>query len=190
MPIAKSTMGETVQAGVGALTTSDGRVKLGGVFKVECFGPDGVKKWETDFHNLVVNQGLQDLNSKYFKASGYTATWYLGLVTGPGSGTTFDPSDTLASHVGWTEDTNYSGNRKSVTFGTATTADPSVIDNSASPAVFNINNTTTVAGAFLATVASGTSGILFSEGDFTGGDKSVANGDTLNVTYTFSADAV
>ena len=190
MPIAKSTMGETVQAGVGALTTSDGRVKLGGVFKVECFGSDGVKKWETDFHNLVVNQGLQDLNSKYFKASGYTATWYLGLVTGPGSGTTFDPSDTLASHVGWTEDTNYSGNRKSVTFGTATTADPSVIDNSASPAVFNINNTTTVAGAFLATVASGTSGILFSEGDFTGGDKLVANGDTLNVTYTFSADAV
>ncbi len=77
-----------------------------------------------------------------------------------------------------------------MTFGTATLADPSVIDNSASPAVFNINNTTTVAGAFLATVASGTSGILFSEGDFTGGDKLVANGDTLNVTYTFSADAV
>jgi hypothetical protein len=56
--------------------------------------------------------------------------------------------------------------------------------------VFNINNTTTVAGAFLASVASGTSGILFSAGDFTGGDKLVANGDTLNVTYTFSADAV
>jgi hypothetical protein len=190
MPIAKSTMGETVQAGVGALTASDGRVKFGGVFKVKCFGPDGEKKWETDFHNLVVNEGLQDLNTKYFKASGYTAAWYLGLVTGPGSGTTFAATDTLASHVGWTEDTNYSGSRKAVTFGNATLADPSVIDNSASPAVFNINNTTTVAGAFLASVASGTSGILFSEGDFTGGDKLVANGDTLNVTYTFSADAV
>ena len=189
MPIAKSQMGETVQAGVSALTTGDGRVKLGGVFKVECFGPDGEKKWETDFHNLVVNQGLQDLNTKYFKGSTYTAAWYLGLVTGPGSGTTYAASDTLASKS-WTEDTNYSGNRKLVSFGTATTADPSVIDNSASPAVFNINNTTTVAGAFLATVASGTSGILFSEGDFTGGDKVVANGDTLNVTYTFSADAV
>jgi len=190
MPIAKSQMGESVQAGVGALTTSDGRVKFGGVFKVECFGPDGQKKWEDEFHNLVVNQGLQDLNTKYFKGSTYTAAWYLGLITGPGSSTTYNAGDTLASHAGWTEDTNYSGNRKSVTFGTATTADPSVIDNSASPAVFNINNTTTVAGAFLATVASGTSGILFSEGDFTGGDKLVANGDTLNVTYTFSADAV
>jgi hypothetical protein len=185
MPIAKSQMGETVQAGVGTLTTGDGRVKLGGVFKVECFGPDGEKKWEDTFHNLVVNEGLQDLNTKYFKASGYTAAWYLGLINGPGSGTVYNAGDTLVSHAGWTEDTNYSGSRKS-----ATLADPSVIDNSASPAVFNINNTSTVAGAFLATVASGTSGILFSEGDFTGGDKIVANGDTLNVTYTFSADAV
>ena len=189
MPIAKSQMGESVQAGVGALTTSDGRVKFGGVFTVQCFDKDGNLKWEEPFHNLVVNQGLQDLNTKYFKGSAYTAAWYLGLVTGPGSGTTFAASDTLASKA-WTEDTNYSGSRKAVSFGTATTADPSVIDNSASPAVFNINNTTTVAGAFLASVASGTSGILFSAGDFTGGDKIVANGDTLNVTYTFSADAV
>lgn len=189
MYIAKSQMGETVQAGVSKPTANDGRVQLGGVFKVECFGPDGVKKWEDNFHNLVVNQGLQDLNTKYFKGSVYTAAWYLGLVTGPGSGTTYSATDTLASKA-WTEDTNYSGSRKAVIFGTATTADPSVIDNSASPAVFNINNTTTVAGAFLTTVASGTSGILFSEGDFTGGDKTVASGDTLNVTYTFSADAV
>lgn len=190
MYIAKSKLGETVSAGVIKSTEHDGRVKLGGVFKVECFGPDGEKKWEDTFHNLVVNEGLQDLNTKYFKASGYTAAWYLGLITGPGSGTSYVAGDTLVSHVGWTEDTNYTGVRKSVTFGTATTADPSVIDNSASPAVFNINNTTTVAGAFLTTVSSGTSGILFSEGDFTGGDKIVANGDTLNVTYTFSADAV
>jgi hypothetical protein len=190
MPIAKSQMGETVQAGVGALTTSDGRVKLGGVFKVKCFDAAGQLKWEEEFHNLVVNEGLQDLNNKYFKASGYTATWYLGLINGPGSGTTYAAGDTLASHAGWTEDTNYSGSRKAVTFGTPTLADPSVIDNSASPAVFSINNTSTVAGAFLTTASSGTSGILFSEGDFTGGDKSVANGDTLNVTYTFSADAV
>lgn len=189
MPIAKSQMGETVQAGVGTLTTGDGRAKFGGVFKVECFGPDGEKKWEADFHNLVVNQGLQDLNTKYFKGSAYTAAWYLGLVTGPGSGTTFAATDTLASKA-WTENTNYSGSRKLVSFGTATTADPSVIDNSASPAVFSMNNTATIAGAFLASVASGTSGILFSAGDFTGGDKVVANGDTLNVTYTFSADAV
>jgi hypothetical protein len=52
-----------------------------------------------------------------------------------------------------------------------------------------MNATATIAGAFLCTVASGTSGVLFSAGDFTGGDKSVASGDTLNVTYTFSLTA-
>ena len=190
MPIAKSTIGETVHAGVSTTRQEHERLAFGGVFKVECFGSNGEKKWEDTFHNLVVNEGLQDLNNKYFKASGYTAAWYLGLINGPGSGTTYAAGDTLVTHAGWTEDTNYSGSRKAVTFGTPTLADPSVIDNSASPAVFNINNTTNVAGAFLTTVASGTSGILFSEGDFTGGDKLVANGDTLNVTYTFSADAV
>jgi hypothetical protein len=190
MPIAKSQMGETVQAGVGKSVQERERGSFGGVFKVECFGPDGKKKWEDEFHNLVVNEGLQDLNNKYFKGVTYSAAWYLGLVTGPGSGTTYNAGDTLATHAGWTEFTNYSGNRKAVTFGSPTLADPSVINNSASPSQFVISGGGgTVAGAFLASVASGTSGILFSEGDFTGGDKIVASGDTVNVTYTFNADA-
>lgn len=191
MPIAKSSMGETVQAGVGKSAQKQERGGFGGVFKVECFGPDGNKKWEDEFHNLVVNEGLQDLNDKYFKGVTYSAAWYLGLITGPGSGTTYNAGDTLATHAGWTEFTNYSGNRKAVTFGTPTLADPSVIDNSGSPSQFVISGLGgTVAGAFLTNVATGTSGILFSEGDFTGGDKIVASGDTVNVTYTFSADAV
>lgn len=190
MPIAKSTMGETVQAGVGKSAQGDACVGLGGVFNVQCFDADGNLKWEDTFHNLVVNEGLQDLNNKYFKGSSYTAAWYLGLVTGPGSGTTYAAGDTLATHGGWTEFTSYTGNRKAVTFGTPTLADPSVINNSASPSSFVITGGGgTVAGAFLTSVATGTSGILFSEGDFTGGDKIVASGDTINVTYTFNADA-
>jgi len=167
--------------------------RAGGVYTVTCVGADGVEKWSDTFHNLVVNQGLQDMNSKYFSASGYTAAWFLGLVQGPGSGTTYAAGDTIASHAGWTElvpGTAYTGNRKAVTFGTATTADPSVINNSASPSSFAmLVNGTVVAGAFLCSVASGTSGILFSAGDFTGGDKTVDSGDTLNVTYSFSLDA-
>jgi hypothetical protein len=169
------------------------RVGAGGVFTVTCVGVDGVEKWSDTFHNLVVNEGLQDMNSKYFKGSGYTAAWYLGLVQGPGSGTTYAAGNTLASHAGWTElvpGTAYTGNRPAVTFGTATTADPSVITNSASPSSFAmLVNSTVVAGALLCTVASGTSGVLFSAGDFSGGDKTVDSGDTLNVTYTFSLDA-
>jgi hypothetical protein len=66
-----------------------------------------------------------------------------------------------------------------------------VITNSASPASFTISGAGgTVAGAFLCTVASGTSGVLFSESDFQApGDRVVVSGDTLNVTYTFSLDA-
>lgn len=192
MPIAKSTMAESIQAGVGKTAQDEEKGGFGGVFKVTCFDVNGNLKWEEAFHNLVVNVGLQDLNTKYFTASGYTPVWYLGLVDG-GTTPTYAAGDTLASHAGWTElaaGTIYSGSRKSVTFGTATTADPSVITNSASPSVFNILASATVAGAFLTSASSGTSGVLFSEGNFTGGNKIVANGDTVNVTYTFNADAV
>jgi len=184
---------DAVSASLTANKGATERVGAGGVYTVTCIGADGVEKWSDTFHNKVVNQGLQDMNSKYFQGSGYTAAWYLGLVEGPGSGTTYAAADTLASHAGWTEltpGTDYTGNRKAVTFGTATTADPSVIDNSGSPSSFAmLVNSTVVAGAFLCTVASGTSGVLFSAGDFTGGDKTVDSGDTLNVTYSFSLDA-
>lgn len=161
-----------------------------GVYHFQCFDKDGNLKWEDKAENLVVNEGLQDMNTKYFAGSSYTAAWYLGLITGPGASTTIAAADTLASHAGWTENTDYSGNRKAVTFGTATTADPSVIDNSGSVAVFNITGTATIAGAFLCNAATGTSGVLFSASDFQSpGDRSVVSGDTLNVTYTFSLDA-
>ncbi len=165
-------------------------VAAGGVYTVTCIGPDGVEKWSDTFHNLVVNQGLQDMNTKYFKGVSYSAAWYLGLVTGPGAGNTYAAADTLASHAGWTENTAYTGNRPAVTFGTATTADPSVISNAAAPVAFSItSNAQTIAGALLCSVDTGTSGVLFSVGNFTGGDKFVDSGDTLNVTYTFSLDA-
>jgi hypothetical protein len=163
-----------------------------GVFTIQCFDKDGKLKWEEKNPNLVVNEGLQDMNDKYFAGVTYSAAWYLGLITGPGSGTTIAAGDTLASHAGWTEYADYTGNRKAVTFGAASLADPSVIDNSGSPNAFVITAPGgTVAGAFLASVATGSSGILFSASDFQSpGDRAVVAGDTLNVTYTFSLDAV
>lgn len=187
----KASSADSMTAGLVAKTGFGESAKGGGVFHVQCFDKDGNLKWEDQMHNLVVNQGLQSMNTQYFKGSGYTAAFFLGLITGPGSSTTYAAADTLASHGGWTEFTNYSGTRKTVTFGTATTADPSVISNSASPAQFSITSSGgTVAGAFLCTVDSGTSGVLFSEADFQSpGDRVVVSGDTLNVTYTFSLDA-
>jgi hypothetical protein len=171
----------------------DNRVGAGGVYTVECRDAQGNLKWSEEMHNLVVNVGLKDMNDKYFTGSGYTAAWFLGLVTGPGAGNTYAAGDTMASHSGWTEDVGYSQTtRPACSFGAATTADPSVISNSASVAVFSINATTTIAGAFLTSnnTKGGTTGVLFSVANFQSpGDRAVVSGDTLNVTYTFSLDA-
>lgn len=187
--LAKST--DKVSSGLVCGSKPQAKARAGGVYKVQCVGADGHVKWEEEMHNLVVNQGLQSMVSVYLDAATQLTTWYIGLITGPGSGTTIAAGDTLASHAGWTEFTNYTGNRKTATFGTATTADPSVIDNTASPASFSISGAGgTVAGAFLASVDTGTSGTLFSASDFQSpGDRVVVSGDTLNVTYTFSLDA-
>ena len=168
------------------------KVKAGGVFTIQCRDKDGNLKWEESSHNLVVNVGLQDMNTQYFTGSGYTAAWYLGLY-GAGASNTPAASDTMSSHAGWTEVTDYSqATRPACSFGTPTTADPSVATNSVSPATFSINATTTVGGAFLTSnnTKGGTTGILFSAADFSSpGDRSVVSGDTLSVTYTFSLDA-
>ena len=166
--------------------------KAGGVFKITARDKDGNFKWEAESHNLVVNVGLQDMNTKYFTGTSYTAAWYLGLY---GASSTNNPAagDTASSHIGWTEVTAYSqSTRPQCVFGTATTADPSVISNTASPATYSITSSVTVGGAFLISnnTKGGTTGILFSAADFQSpGDRSVVNGDTLTVTYTFSLDA-
>jgi hypothetical protein len=127
------------------------------------------------------------MNDRFFSGSAYTATWFIGLVNNSPA-PTFSGTDTLASHAGWTEATQYTGTRKAVTFTAATTADPSVISTAAA-AAFSINATVTINGAFLTDVTSGTSGILFSEASFsTPGSRSVVSGDTLNVSYTFNLD--
>lgn len=166
--------------------------RAGGVFKATCVDPDGKVKWEVESHNLVVNEGLQDMNSKYFLGSAYTAAWYIGLY-GAAASNNPTATDTAASHPGFTEVTPYSNaTRPAATFGAATSADPSVISNTASPAQFTINASGVVGGAFLISnnTKGGAAGVLFSASDFgSPGDRTVASGDTLLVTYTFSLDA-
>jgi hypothetical protein len=183
---------ELMAAGIAVAKGTQEKVKGGGVFTLKCFDKDGNLKWESVSPNLVVNVGLQDMNTKYFSGSAYTAAWYIGLY-GAAASNTPAAADTMSSHAGWTEVIAYSqATRVAATFGTATTADPSVISNSASPATFTINGTTTVGGAFLTTgsAKSGTAGTLFSASDFAApGDRAVVSADTLTVTYQFSLDA-
>ena len=181
-------VGSTVAANGGAQDALSAK----GYYTVVCHDKDGNLKWEARSDNLVVNVGLQDMNAKYFTGSGYTAAFYLGLY-GAASSNNPAASDTMSSHAGWTEVTAYSqSTRPACSFGTPTTANPSVATNSGSPATFSINGTTTVGGAFLTTNSTkgGTTGTLFSAADFQSpGDRSVVNGDTLTVTYTFSLTA-
>ena len=183
---------DVIGAAITRTVSAGEKVAAGGVFTVTCIGADGQVKWEENLKNLVVNQGLQDMNTQYFKGATYTAAWYIGLY-GAAASNTPTANDTAASHPGFTEVVPYSNaTRPAATFGTATTADPSVMTNSASPAAFVINATSTVGGAFLISdnTKSGTAGVLFSASDFASpGDRAVASGDQITVTYTFSLDA-
>jgi hypothetical protein len=185
----KSIMSDKVASTVTLGSQSVDKASATGVYKIQCHDVSGNLKWEAESKNLVVNEGLQDMNAKYFTGSSYTATWYLGLY-GAGASNTPAASDTMSSHAGWTEIVPYSNATRPVcTFGTPTTANPSVATNSASPASFTINATATVGGAFLTSDSTkgGTAGTLFSAADFGApGDRSVANADVLTVTYTLS----
>jgi len=176
---AKTELGMALQAG---LVMAPGLVEAMKApffgFKVECRDKEGKVKWVEEFHNLVTTEGKNSVLSVYFDAATQITTWYLGLK-GTGSAAA---GDTLASHAGWAEVTPYSGNRPAITFGTASGGSLA-----ASSAVsYSITGSATVAGAFIASANTGTSGTLYSAGDFTAA-RSVVSGDTLNVTPTVSA---
>ena len=192
MTIEKTKATDVVSSGLTCNTKAGEAAQAAGAYHVECRDKDGNLKWTAESKNLVVSVGLQYMAGT--SLDGTTAritTWYLGLITGPGSGTTIIAANTMSAHAGWTEYVNYSNaNRVTASLAVATTATPSVVTNTASPAVFNINGAGgTVAGAFLTSAndKSGTTGTLFSAADFgSPGDRTVVNGDTLSVTYTFS----
>lgn len=164
-----------------------GNKQLAVHWHIECWDPHGKLKWTEDYHNLVVNEGLDDSLDKHFKGSSYTAAWYVGLTDGS---PTFAAGDTMASHSGWTEVTAYDeAARLTLTLGSVSGQS---VDNSGSPAQFTISaNNTTVGGTFLVTDSTkgGTSGTLYGGGAFSAGDKTLDDNDTLSVTVTLTATA-
>jgi hypothetical protein len=184
---AKST--DTVSSGLVAGTRSSENALALGRFDFECIGADGKVKWTGSVPNLVVNTGLAYMAGSALTSVAQITSWFIGLY-GAAASNTPAAGDTMASHAGWTEVVAYSNaTRVACTFVTATTANPSVATNTASPSAFTINGTATVGGGFLTSgsAKSGTAGTLFSAADFDSpGDRNVVSGDTLNVRYTLS----
>jgi hypothetical protein len=156
-------------------------------FHVECCDAEGRVRWVDVFDNLVTTQGRTDLLEKYFRGSTYTASWFVGLIDSV-SYSAIAAGDTAASHSGWTEATAYTeANRPAFSPAAASAGS---LDNSASKATFSINATKTIKGAFVISNSTkgGTTGILYNAALFSGGDRSVVNGDTLAVQATFTVN--
>lgn len=177
-----SRIGELIREG-----KQTARALFSGRYDVECYGADGTLKWKDYIDNIVVNVALEHiLDILFVSATTQLDPWYVGLVNASSAGESYAAGDTMASHAGWAEDTAYDEATRQEFIDVRSGQS---VDNSASKAVFTMSATTTIAGAFMASdnTKGGSSGTLLSAGNFTGGDRSVVDNDTLNVTYTITA---
>jgi hypothetical protein len=188
----KARTNDQFSSGLTARTGSGEKALACGRYYAECRDKDGNLKWTAEGDNLVVNAGLQYMAGTALVSTAQITTWYVGLY-GAAASNTPAASDTMSSHAGWTEIDCYSdATRPAATFAAATNANPSVVTNTSNKAVFNIDATATVGGAFLTSdnTILGTTGTLFSAADFQSpGDRSVVSGDVISCTYEFRLTA-
>lgn len=152
------------------------------VYELTCYRR-GKRLWTEREKNIVFTAALDDVLKVYFLGSpAPRSTWFGGLKVNDAA---FAAGDTLASHA-WTEFTGYTGSRKALTLVHGG-AGSMLLDNSAAVAEFDVTGSGTVDGAFTCDVASGTSGLLYGGATFTA--RSVANGDTLNLTVELTAES-
>jgi hypothetical protein len=164
-----------------------------GRYEIECIGADGKLKWREIIDNVVQTVGKNLALDTFLAGSTYTVTGpYMGLISST-SYSAVAAGDTMASHSGWLEAggsnaPTYSGNRKTAVWSAASAGSKAL----SAALSFAITSTGTVKGAFLVYGSSAvntkddTNGTLWSAGTFSTGDKSVVNGDTLNVNYSTS----
>ena len=195
----KGGFGDNATITLNAGAVANETVGIEGVYHVECRDAAGNLKWEESFPNLVNAVGKELMLDTLLKGTSYSVTGpFLGLISG--SSPTFSASDTMLSHAGWTEFTNYtvggSAVRGTATFASATSTGttPSNVTTSAATAiVYTITGGGgTVGGCFLVTgtgassAQSNTGGTLYSAGAFTTAKITTA-GDTVSVTYSTTA---
>lgn len=183
------------QLGAGLVTRPEHSddLTITGVFVAECYDADGNLKWTDTFNNTVVTVGKNLILDQALAGSAYTVTGpYMGLISST-SYSSIAAGDTMASHAGWLEAGNanaptYTSPRKTAAWNSASAGSKAL----SSSLSFAITGTGTIKGAFLVagsgavTTIDNTSGTLISAGLFSGGDRAVLNGDTVNVSYSLS----
>ena len=159
-------------------------MNLKGKFQVKHLDAVGNVKGEYEFPNGIVDEGLDSILDVQFHGASQIATWYIGLVDNSGW-TAWADADTLSSHAGWAENTDYT----EATRGewTEDAASSRAITNSTT-VDFSINASGNVKGIFVSSnsvKSTGNTGTLWSTAAFSS-VVAVSNGDTLKVTYTVS----
>ena len=193
--------GEYISADVARQMDAAENAALGGYYSVECIGPDGQVKWTDTIKNVVTQEGKVVALNAAIKASAFTQTSYIGLIsatnytTPPAVANTAANISVATATNGWCEViSGVVAARGTPSWGTSTGGAGNATLATSSAVSFSILGTLTIKGCFLvlkdlagsgpsATVGN-TTGALYSAGLFTGGDKAVNNLDTLNVTYT------
>jgi hypothetical protein len=171
---------------VKALRKSD--LDLRGRFVVRCRDARGRLIWREEFPNTVVTVGKNILLNTLMAGSSYSVTGpYMGLITNT-SFSAIAAGDTMSSHAGWLESSDYGSTRPTCAWSSASGGSISL----SAALAFTMTGSETLYGAFIvlgsgasATVAN-TSGTLFSAGEFTGGTQAVSNTQVVDVSYTLS----
>lgn len=154
-----------------------------GRYDVVCTGPDGKVKWKDHIDNVVTTEGKNEALNQFLAGSAFTAAWYMALQNGAAPTVASDYAVPICTEV-----TDYTeGARPTVAFSAAAAGSKAT----SSDVSFSINASVTVDGVMLMDFATKgdvaqAGAVLYSAGDFSGGSKTVANGDTLNVSYTAS----
>jgi len=162
----------------------DQKTKLRGRFVVEHRDVSGELKGIYDVPNGIVDEGIHYLLDAGFGGVAAVGTWYIGLVDNSGW-TAFADADTLSSHAGWAENTNYTEATR-VEWDEAAAATRAMTSNAT--ADYSINASGNLKGIFITSNSvktTGNTGTLWSTAAFSA-VVATANGDTLKVTYTIS----